>query len=167
MDARMLTRMDRIDGSNEMARAIWALGVLGGEVVDFRANAADIARCIRARTPLNWEGPQASRFFRKRARDPHFEGEMVEAGMRVRFRFGLTELGKQAFISHFVDGKAPDLPPYQRLAPDAFRSKDQGLSGKNRMIARLRADNRRLQGLVDRFVKLAKDAEAHLRKGSL
>jgi hypothetical protein len=88
----MLRPDDYVERSNELARAIWALGMMGAH-----ANGATIARYIRAKTPLNWEGPQASRFFRKHLKAYGQQYFAVLMDAKGRSRFCLTAEGQAIF----------------------------------------------------------------------
>lgn len=91
---RKVDKNDKIEGSNQMARAVWALGVCP-EV----QSAADISRVIRSKTALNWESPQAARFFRLNYPNPHFVRILLPNG---RYRYSLSEFGVQIFKAIFV-----------------------------------------------------------------
>ena len=91
---RRVNHKDKIEGSNQMARAVWALGA-HPEL----QSAADISRVVQSRTELNWEGPQVARFFRLNYPNPHFDRVLMPNG---RYRYSLSEFGQKIFNATFV-----------------------------------------------------------------
>jgi len=106
---------DKISGSSQLARAVWALGRLGAH-----ASPAEIARTIRARTPLNWEGSQAAKFFRNARRstsDGHWFTRILgpQGGPgRPRYLYDLTEQGRVYFRKTWTEGDWKPGGPEER-----------------------------------------------------
>lgn len=164
---KTLKPYDKISGSSQLAKAVWALGRLGEPT-----SPAEIARTIRARTTLNWEGPQAAKFFRKlfingtgAPGGPWFTRSAPPQGgnhRRPRYLYDLTDLARVYFRKKWVEGDwqpptarnvAAVVDKMMTPTPRPFRHKDHTLGGQAKLID---AIHRQVAILTD-YVKLQRD----------
>lgn len=135
---------DEIEGSSQLARAVWALGRIGKP-----SSPAQIARTIRARTSLNWEGSQAGRFFRTVFETGRFASWFVRKAVlngsySPRYLYDLSDHARAYFQKTWVDGdwKPPPSAEKKEPAPRGFREKDHTEAGKDRRIEELEQKNK-------------------------
>jgi hypothetical protein len=153
-----LKKDDMINGSLQLARAVWALGLLG-----VASSPAAIARCIRACTPMNWEGPQAAKFFRKVFRGPPLgppystwfvRVEVTESPFhKSRYLYSLSDSARAYFRDKWTDGGwTPEKLRAGVVASEqGFRRKDQTPEGKDKLIRQLKEENQVLFDLLERI----------------
>jgi hypothetical protein len=89
--------MDAVRGWTQLGRAIWALGKLNEA-----STAAEVARCINAKTSAHWSGPGAGKFFLQHFADSgaslYFEREVICGGKNgISYRYWLTPKAQDVY----------------------------------------------------------------------
>jgi hypothetical protein len=140
----MLIRLkpnETIEGSSQLARAVWALGRLGKP-----SSPADIARTIRECTVINWEGTQAGKFFRQVFETRRHASWFIRTGSEKggphgpRYLYDLTDHARAYFKKNWTTGDwRPDLivGKLKETTERVFREKNHTPEGKDRIIEKL------------------------------